>query len=106
MLIYEEALARCMFLSRHQSAEGWCTYCLYYWLGLKIYDSLSCSIFERVSDPFGDHQVGCGGNGDRIYRHNSVRETAQSAAALAPQKEAPSLFPGSVSRPAHIFLPH
>ena len=24
-----------------------------------------------ASDPFGDHHVGCGGNGDRICCHNS-----------------------------------
>ena len=35
-------------------------------------------------------QVGCGGNGDRIHRHDSVRDALFSAAqtaALAPRKE-------------------
>ena len=28
----------------------------------------------------GDHQVGCGGNGDRIHRHYSIRDALFSAA--------------------------
>ena len=57
----------------------------------------------------GDHQVGCGRNGDRIHRHDAIRDTLFSAAqsaALAPRKEVPSLIPGSSSRPADIFLPN
>ena len=56
-----------------------------------------------TSDRFGDHQVGCGGNADRIYRHDSLRDalfSAAQSAALAPRKEKPSLVPGSASRPA------
>ena len=52
--------------------------------------------------------MGCGGNGDRIHRHDSVRDALFSAAqtaALAPRKEVPSLIPGTRSRPADIFLP-
>ena len=59
--------------------------------------------------PFGDHQVGCGGNGDRIHRHDAIRDTlfsAAQAAALAPRKEVPSLIPGTRSCPADIFLPN
>ena len=64
---------------------------------------------ERVADPFGDHQVGCGGNGDWIHRHHSLRDSLFSAAqsaALAPRKEASSLIPGSSSHPADIYLPN
>ena len=56
---------------------------------------------------FGDHHVGCGGNADRIFRHNSIRDVVFSAtqtAALAPRKEVPSLIPGSQSCPADVFL--
>ena len=53
--------------------------------------------------------MGCGGNGDRIFRHDSIRDAifsvAQSA-ALAPRKEAPSLIPSSRRRPADIYLPN
>ena len=57
---------------------------------------------------FGDHHVGCRGNGDLIHRHNSLRDTIFSAAqsaALAPRKEVPSLVSSSSSRPANIVLP-
>ena len=59
--------------------------------------------------PLGDHQVGCGGNGDRIHRHDSIRDalfSAAQSAALAPRKEVPTLIPGTRSRPADIFLPN
>ena len=64
---------------------------------------------ERVADPFGDHQVGYGGNGDRIHRHNSLRDSlfcAAQSASLAPRKEVPSLIPGTSSCPADIYLPN
>ena len=49
-----------------------------------------------------------GGNGDRIARHNAIRDvifSAAQSAALAPSKEAPGLVPGSHARPADVFLP-
>ena len=85
--------------------------CLNYWLGLRLQSrEFGCPICIRglIADPFGDHQVGCGGNGDRIHRHDALRDTLFSAAqsaALAPRKEVPSLIPGSCSRPADVFLP-
>ena len=51
--------------------------------------------------------MGCGGNGDRIHRHDSLQDvlfSAAQSAALAPRKEIPSLIPGTNSRPADIFL--
>ena len=68
-----------------------------------------CLICQGASDAFGDHQVGCGGNGDRIHRHDAIRDvlfSAAQAAALAPRKEVPSLIPGSSSRPADVYLPN
>ena len=84
--------------------------CLQYWLGLQmVEEGARCSICQVVADPLGDHQVGCGGNGDRIHRHDSVRDALFSAAqtaALAPRKEVPSLIPGTSSRPADVYLPN
>ena len=84
--------------------------CLQYWLSLPIYSGNSkCSICYRAADSFGDHHVGCGGNGDRIFRHDSIRDaifSAAQSAALAPRKEFPSLIPGCQNRPADVFLPH
>ena len=51
----------------------------------------------------------CGGNGDRIHRHDPIRDmlfSAAQAAALAPRKEVHSLIPGSSSRPADVYLPN
>ena len=83
--------------------------CLRYWLGLRMFqDEVQCPVCHVVADPFGDHHVGCGGNGDRILRHNALRDAVFSAAqsaALAPRREVPSLIPNSQSRPADIFLP-
>ena len=83
--------------------------CLKYCLGLPmVEDGSHCLICLRAVDQFGDHQVGCGRNGDRIHRHDSIRDALFSAAqtaALAPWKEVPSLIPGTRSRPADIFSP-
>ena len=57
----------------------------------------------------GDNQVGCGGNGDRISRHNNIRDVLFSAAhsaALGPKKEAPGTISNSSARPADILLPN
>ncbi len=67
-----------------------------------------CPICQGATDPYGDHQVGCGGNGDRIYRHDSIRDaifSAAQSATLTPRKEVPSLIPHSSSRPANVYLP-
>ena len=47
--------------------------CLRYWLGVPLHSSsYSCPVCLNNADPFGDHQVGCSGSGDRITRHNAV----------------------------------
>ena len=83
--------------------------CLQYWLGLlMIEEGHRCPFCQSPANRFGDHQVGCGGNGDRIHRQDSLRDalfSAAQSAALAPRKEMPSLVPGSASRPADVFLP-
>lgn len=84
--------------------------CLQYWLGLQMVEvNTPCPVCQVISDPYGDHQVGCGGNGDRIHRHDSIRGalfSAAQSAALAPRKEVPALIPGISSRPADIYLPN
>ena len=83
--------------------------CLRYWLGVPLHSTpYPCPECRCTADPYGDHQVGCGGNGDRIARHNAIRDvifSAAQSAALAPSKEAPGLVPGSQARPADVFLP-
>ena len=84
-------------------------FCLRYWLGVPLHSSpYSCPECRLTADIYGDHQVGCGGNGDRITRHNAVRDVIHAAAqsaALAPSKETPGLVPGSQARPGDIFIP-
>ena len=83
-----------------------------YWLGLKLSNGASrcpLCVGEGAADLLEDHQVGCGGNGDCIHRHDSLRDalfSAAQSAALVPRKEVPSLIPGTNSRPADIFLPN
>ena len=68
----------------------------------------ACPVCSRPSDSFGDHFIECGGNGDRILRHNALRDTLSAcarSAALSPRLEVPSLIPGGSFRPADIYLP-
>ena len=55
----------------------------------------------------GDHALGCSKTGDRIARHNLLRDVVFEAAAsadLGPSKEEPHLLPGSVARPGDILI--
>ena len=83
--------------------------CLRYWLGLQMFqDGAQCPVCHTVADPYGDHHVGCGGNADRIARHNALRDaifSAAQSAALAPRREVSSLISCSLSRPADVYLP-
>ena len=92
---------------RLQDREFRCS--LRYWLGVPLHNyPYPCPECRGTADIFGDHQVGCGGNGDRISRHNNIRDvvfTGAQSAAFAPSKEAPGLVTGSLSRPADVFLP-
>ena len=84
--------------------------CLLYWLGVPLsQEDWICPVCSSNSDPYGDHMISCGGNGDRIHRHNFLRDVTFSvaqSAALSPRKELPSLIPGCSSKRADVFLPH
>ena len=81
-----------------------------YRLGMRVYSTegpcRSCT--TGFNDAFGDHAVGCASDGERIFRHNVVRDalycTAKSA-LLSPAKEENSLLPGSAEKPADVFIP-
>lgn len=71
-------------------------------------EGAQCPVCHRVADLYEDHNVGCGGNGDHIFCHTTLRDAgfpAAQSAALAPRREMPSLIPNSQSQPADIFLP-
>ena len=79
-------------------------------LGLPVYDQPGpCPNCGRASDVLGDHSLVCGTGGERIVRHNAVRDAifdTAAAAGLAPLKEGRALLPGNNRRPADVFLPH
>ena len=83
-------------------------YSLKYWLGVPLYgNTYQCPECGRNADTMGDHQVGCGGIGDRIARHNNIRDVlfnAAQSADLGPRKEALGVVPNSSARPADILL--
>ena len=82
---------------------------LRYWLGVSLHSTAySCPECHSTADPFGDHQVGCDGNGDRLVLHNAICDElycAAQSAALAPSREMPHLIFNSLSRPAYVFIP-
>ena len=78
-------------------------------LGMPVYDFAgNCPACGRYSDVLGDHGMVCGTGGERIARHNALRDALHdtaAAAGLAPQKEGRALLPGNDRRPADILLP-
>jgi hypothetical protein len=81
------------------------------WLGIPLFDEehLCVACQAQVMDVWGHHAVVCACSGDRIKRHNAVRDCffeGCRAAAWGPIKEMPFLFSGSSERPADIFIPN
>ena len=81
-----------------------------YRLGLPLYSQEGpCPSCRRYSDAQGNHAMCCGSGGERISRHNHLRdhlhETA-AAAGLGPVREVRFLIPGEDSRPADVLLPN
>ena len=75
--------------------------CLCYWLGVPLHSSpYSCPECHCVADVFGDHQVGCGRNGERILWHNAICDVVFVLPNLLP-----NLISDSLSRPTDVFLP-
>ena len=59
--------------------------CLKYWLGLQMFeDGSRCPVCHVVADLFEDNHVGCGGNADRIARHNALRDAIFQQLSLQP----------------------
>ena len=81
-----------------------------YRLGLRIFDQEGpCPACLRPSDALGDHALCCGVGGERISRHNALRDAFFDTAAragLGPTKEGRFLLPGDDHRPADVLLPH
>ena len=83
--------------------------CLKYRLGIPLFSADgACPACQLPSDRMGDHALGCSRHGDRIARHNLLRdviyETA-AGAALGPAREGRFLLPGTAARPADVLIP-
>ena len=80
-----------------------------YRLGVNVFPAEGkCTACPILSDPAGDHAVSCGWGGERIARHNLIRDVLYntcSSAALGPTREDRALLPGTDARPADILLP-
>ena len=81
-----------------------------YRLGLAVFDQAGpCPACLRPSDVLGDHAMCCGTGGERIARHNHLRDAVfdtAAAAGLGPVKEGRFLLPGCDRRPADVLLPN
>ena len=79
-----------------------------YRLGCPVYDRAGpCPACQRHSDALGDHALCCGHQGERISRHNALRDAiydTAAAAALNPIKEGRYLLPGNNRRPADVYI--
>ena len=85
-------------------------YSVLYRLGAPVYSSAGlCPACRKDSDKYGDHAIVCGSHGERIARHNQLRDAIYQVAAssnLAPRKEENALLPGTSARPADVLIPH
>ena len=83
--------------------------CVRYRLGVPVFSSSGpCPACSSPSNCYGDHAIICGYNGERIGRHNMLRDALYRAccqAGLCPVRESQALLPDSDSRPADVLLP-
>ena len=81
-----------------------------YRLGHPIFSSNGpCPACKQPSDSLGDHAMNCAWQGERIARHNWLRDelyNTATAACLGPTREGRALLPGEGGKPADVFLPH
>ena len=81
---------------------------LKYRLGIPIYSTEGpCPSCSSPSDCMGDHALGCAKHGDRIARHDQMRDVvfeAAASASLAPAREERHLLPGSAARPGDVMI--
>ena len=76
---------------------------------MKIFPAAGkCIACPQPSDVEGDHAIACGYAGERIARHDQLRNALYhtcSQACLAPTREERALIPGTDARPADLLLP-
>ena len=81
-----------------------------YRLGAPVYiTDGECPACHQYSDKEGDHAISCGSKGERIARHNHLRDHLYHTAvcsALSPTREDRAIIPGSDARPADVLIPN
>ena len=81
-----------------------------YRLGMNIFSTNGqCTACPLQSDARGDHAISCGYEGERISRHNHLRDAIYKTAVqacLGPTREDRALIPGSGAQPADILIPN
>jgi hypothetical protein len=79
-------------------------------LGAPVFQTAGpCPACQEHSDAEGDHALCCAYQGERIARHNHLRDTLYKtavSAALGPTREGRFLLPGNDRRPADLLIPH
>ena len=82
-----------------------------YRLGLPIFRTQGecpMPVCHANNDVMGDHAISCAIGGERISKHNHVRDAIFKAAVeagLGPIREPDGLLPGSDDRPADVLIP-
>ena len=96
-------------LGLHLRTPEWITSAKYR-LGCNVFSrDGQCPACSQPSDAAGDHAVSCGSEGERIARHNHLRDhlfNTCASAALSPLREERALIPGSDARPADVLIPN
>ena len=71
--------------------------------------SICKSCNSSLMDAHGDHALICSSSGDRISRHNNIRDIiffACKSAGLSPMLEANNLLNNSLHRPGDVYIPN
>ena len=81
-----------------------------YRLGVPVLSEAGqCPACNHHSDKPGDHAISCGNQGERIARHDSLRDAifgVTQTACLGATKEERSLLPDTQARPGDVLIPH
>ena len=93
----------------HLRSPEWVT-SVKYRLSCPVFPTASkCPVCPLFSDKQGDHAISCGYQGERISRHNHLRDLLYQttlSAALGPTREYRAFIPGTEARPADVLIPN
>ena len=96
-------------LGLHLKPQEFCI-AVKYRLGAPVFPGEGpCTACSRLSDEHGDHAISCGNEGERIARHNHLRDplfNTAVAAALGPVREDRAVIPWSNARLADLLIPN